>query len=37
MESIIFTASFKKETANNLTVIGYSAHAHIVVKTASDY
>ena len=36
MESIIFTASFKRETANNLTVIGYSARVHNAVKTASD-
>jgi hypothetical protein len=33
---IIFTASFKKETVKNLTVIRYSAHAHNAVKTASD-
>lgn len=33
MESV---TNFKKEIANNLTVIGYSAHAHSAAKTAPD-
>jgi hypothetical protein len=31
-----FYCRFQEERANNLTVTGFSAHAHSVVQTASD-